>query len=165
MSSWKDTRNWKDTVILVTGGGHGIGRSAAVQMSARGATVFICGRTQSALDETVALAQAPGRIIAFSADITQEDEVESLFAMMGKHADRLDILVNNAGVLGPRTQLESVSLAEWKQTIDVNITGTFLVSRAAIELLRGGHNALVVNLSSSVGRAGRASWGPYAVSK
>lgn len=161
----KSSRNWDDSVILITGGGHGIGRSTALQMSERGATVFICGRTQSALDETVSLGKGPGRIVAFPADITQEGEVDALIEMVGKQAGRLDVLINNAGVLGPRTQVENVSLAEWKQTLDVNITGTFLVSRAAIELLRAGNNALIVNLSSSVGRQGRASWGPYAVSK
>lgn len=158
-------RNWKDTVVLITGGGHGIGRATALQMAARGALVFICGRTLSALQETAKLAGDGATILAHSTDITQEKDVQSLMDAIEARAGRLDVLINNAGVLGPRTDIEHVALKDWKQTLDVNITGTFLVSREATSLLRKGQKPLIVNLSSSVGRQGRGGWGPYAVSK
>ncbi|MBA2661839.1 MAG: SDR family oxidoreductase [Bradymonadaceae bacterium] len=159
-------RNWTQTVVLVTGGSHGIGRATALLLAERGATVFICGRSKQALDETARLAEElAGELVAIVADVTEEAQVKALLEAVASLRGRLDVLINNAGMLGPRTPIEEVSLNDWQQTLDVNLSGTFLVSRESIGLLRRSEQGLVINLSSSVGRQGRASWGAYSVAK
>ncbi|MFU8802551.1 MAG: SDR family NAD(P)-dependent oxidoreductase [Bradymonadaceae bacterium] len=159
-------REFKQSVALVTGGGHGIGRATAILLAREGARVHICGRTLEALEETRRQTeQEEGCVIVHQADVTAEDAVDEMMARIAETDEYLDILVNNAGMLGPRTKLEEVSLEDWTTTLTVNCTGVFLITRRAISLLRNSDTAVVINLSSSVGRRGRGEWGPYSVSK
>lgn len=157
---------WTQTIALVTGGGHGIGRSTALAMASRGARVHICGRTLDALEETRRQAEdLAGEVLIHEVDVTDEKAVLSMMSEIREADQRLDVLINNAGMLGPRTPLEEVSLEDWTKTLAVNCTGVFLVSQKATPLLRQAQGAVVINLSSSVGRQGRGGWGPYSVSK
>lgn len=90
-----------------------------------------------------------------------QDLADQLFDTFGK----LDGLVHNAALLGPRTMLDNVKAEAWLQLMQVNVNAPFLLTKAMMPLLRQSTDASVVCVSSSVGRKGKAYWGPYAVSK
>ena len=158
-------RDLSESVALVTGGSRGIGRGLAVALAEAGATVYTCARSHDGLDETVDQLEGDGELIAQSADVTKPEQIARLVGRITAAEGRLDILVNNAGILGPRAEIEEVDLEEWRQVMRVNVDGPFIVSKAAIPLLRESDGSVVINISSSVGRRGRGGWGPYAVSK
>lgn len=160
-------RSIEDLVVFVTGGGRGIGRATCLECAEAGATVYTCARSSQELSETVDQFEGDGRgaMIAHTADVTRPSEVERVIDRIRETEGRLDALVNNAGVLGPREPIEEVELDAWRETMEVNLDGVFLVTRAAIPLLGRAEQGIVVNISSSVGREGRGRWGPYAVSK
>ena len=141
-------------VCVVTGGGSGIGRAVALGMAQCGGTVVIAGRRQSSLDETldfiraemgstVAAAAAPAPapaavppLLAVTADVTDEDSVENLFASAVAQFGRVDVLFNNAGVGAPPVPLEDMPLATWRNVVDINLTGMFLCTRGAFRVMK-----------------------------
>ena len=149
-------------VIAITGASRGIGAALAAELAARGAKLFICARSEERLGE---LQEEYPSIEVKAVDISDEEAVADWLALIEDRAGRLDVLVNNAGVLGPRASLDEISAQQWRQTVEVNVTGTFLVTSRAYDLLKRSEHPLVINLSSSVGRRGRGRWGAYSVSK
>lgn len=120
-------------VALVTGGGTGIGRSAALALHGDGWTVAVTGRRRDALDETVAMAkggEAP--LVAIAADVTKPDEVKRLFAEIVGQFGRLDFLFNNAGMGAPGVPMEELTFEQWQAVVDVNLTGSFLCAQEAV---------------------------------
>ena len=153
-------------VALVTGGGSGIGRATALALAKAGARSFICGRTETTLSQTVGLAQAAGLALEWRrTDVRLPADVDALIHWVQQRAARLDILINAAGILGPQVPLAEVTPEEWDDVIRTNLTGTFLTCRATIPFMVRQKNGCIINLTSGVGRHGRAGWGPYAVSK
>ena len=104
-------------------------------------------------------------MLARPCDVTRPDQVAELMAAITETFGRLDVLVNNAAILGPRLPIAEYPLEAWREVLEVNVTGVFLVTRAALPLLRRAGGGSIINLSSGVGRRGRARWGAYAVSK
>lgn len=159
----------KDRVILVTGAGDGIGRACALSCAAHGATVILIGLTPSKLeavyDEIEAAGYPQPALCPLNLETALEkdyvDLADQLFDTFGK----LDGLVHNAALLGPRTLLDNVKADAWLQLMQVNVNAPFLLTKSMMPLLRAAPDASVVCVSSSVGRKGRAYWGPYAVSK
>ena len=158
-----------DKVILVTGAGDGIGKACALSCAAHGATVILLGRTLGKLEAVYDAIEAagqpqPGLCVLDLATATEkdfDDLADQLFDTFG----RLDGLVHNAGELGPRTLMDQVKPEAWSQVMQVNLNAPFMLTRAMMPLLRAAPSASVLCVSSSVGRKGRAYWGPYAVSK
>ncbi|MEV7289078.1 glucose 1-dehydrogenase [Streptomyces sp. NPDC093252] len=153
--------------VLVTGGGSGIGRAIALAFAAEGAKVVVAGRGRAALDETVALVRAGGgTAVAQVADVSRHAEVEALTDAVTERFGSLDVAVNNAGVFqgGPVTEL---SEADWRQVLDINVTGVLFSMAAQIRRMRdqpGG--GAIVNVSSNLGR--HRQWPgttPYAATK
>jgi Dehydrogenases with different specificities (related to short-chain alcohol dehydrogenases) len=117
-------------VALVTGGGTGIGRASAMALQTSGFHVVVTGRRKEALEETVSLAKGHGpEMLAVVADISQGAAVKSLFAEIQSRFGRLDLLFNNAGIGAPRVPIEELSEGDWRKTVDINLTGSFLVHR------------------------------------
>jgi NAD(P)-dependent dehydrogenase (short-subunit alcohol dehydrogenase family) len=79
--------------------------------------------------------------------------------------NRIDILINNAGLLGPMSPIKDYPPADWEEVIRVNVVGTFMVTRFVLPLMEKGNKGRILFMTSSLGRAGRANWGGYAVSK
>ena len=159
-------------IVLVTGGGSGVGRSAALALLKADYQVVIAGRRQETLDETLALAvnvdgQDSGCLVSIQSDVSDPDSVEALFAEIKTKFGRIDGLFNNAGVNVPSTVFGDLTYTEWKDTVDVNLTGVFLCARAAFNLMRsqkpqGGRIINNGSISAHVPRPGSA---PYTSTK
>ncbi|HEX8544130.1 MAG TPA: glucose 1-dehydrogenase [Pseudomonas sp.] len=120
-------------VALVTGGSSGLGAGAAKALAAAGAAVVINYNSQPEPAEKLAaqIIAEGGQAVAIGADVSQEDQVERLFAQTLEHFGRLDILVANSG-LQKDASIFDMSLADWNKVIDVNLTGQFLCARSAL---------------------------------
>lgn len=150
--------------ILITGAGSGIGRATARHFLKAGWRVALTGRREDALRETAADHAAA---LVLPCDVTDEAAVDGLFARLAAAWDRLDVLFNNAGTNVKGRPIDEISVAEWQQVCDVNITGMFLVARGAFGLMRrqspqGGRIINNGSISAHVPRPGSA---PYTMSK
>jgi len=152
-------------VAIITGGGSGIGRTIAETYAAAGAKVVASGRRKDKLAEVVAaIAAAGGTACGISADITSEDSVAHLFGEAMKQFGSIDILVNNAGSFGGGPT-DQVALADWRATIDVNLTGAFLCSREAFRIMKAQRSGRIINIGSTSAKVPRAGSAAYAASK
>lgn len=150
----------------MTGAGRGIGRAAALRFARAGAWVVLCARTRRELDATTAAIRAAGgQALARVTDIAAIEDVRALMALIKRRCGRLDVLINNAGILGPMVPLLAYPSRDWNRVLRVNLTGTFYVTQLAARLMAAQGRGRIIAISSSVGRAGRADWGAYAVSK
>lgn len=159
----------KDRIIMVTGAGSGIGRTAAKTYAAHGATVILVGRTVSKLesiyDEIESAGHPKPAIVPMNFEGAAVKEYEELAMTIEDNFDRIDGLLHNAAILGNRSPVELYDPEIWNRVMHVNATAPFLLSRAMIPLLRKSDNASVIFTSSGVGRKAKAYWGAYAVSK
>ncbi|MBK1888322.1 MULTISPECIES: YciK family oxidoreductase [Marinobacter] len=159
----------KDRIILVTGAGSGIGRTAAKTYAAHGATVILVGRTLSKLESVYDEIEAAGHpkpaIVPMNFEGAAVKDYEELAMTLEDNFGKLDGLLHNAGILGDRSPVEMYDPEIWNKVMHVNATAPFLMSRAMIPLLRKSDAASVIFTSSGVGRQARAYWGAYAVSK
>ena len=134
-------------VALVTGGNRGIGLAIARALALRGASVLISGRDQKALESAARqLRKISERVRAAHCNVRDPHSVERLLKLVAEEFGRLDILINNAGLAHPSRQIAELSLAEWQEVLETNLTGMFLVTRAALPLLGAG-GVVVNNLS------------------
>lgn len=141
-------------VALITGGGSGVGAAIAQRLTRDGATVVLAGRRREPLDKVVAeLEKAGATATAISADVSDQESVEALVAAAVDRHGRLDTLVSNAGVLFGAGKVTEVDPADWQATIEINLTGAFLLARAAIPHLavQGGSIVTIGSVSSVMG--------------
>jgi len=122
-------------VAVVTGAGSGIGRCTAQALLAAGWRVAVSGRRENALKETVA-GSPDEAVMVFPADVTVPGSVADLFGAVRDRWGRLDLLFNNAGVSSPGGAVDKISLAEWQQVVDVNLTGAFLCAHHAVTMMK-----------------------------
>ena len=138
----------------ITGGGDGIGRGIAEAFARVGAAIAILDRKETAAEAAAAaIRSAGGRAEVFVLDVADEAAVERVFAEIGKRMGRLDVLVNSAGTAVRKAATE-LTLAEWQMVQGVNVTGTFLCSRAAARLMLPRAKGSIVNLASIMGFSG-----------
>lgn len=153
-------------VALVTGAGSGIGRAVALAFGRDGYQVALAGRRAAALDE-VAAAIGPGAL-AVPADVTDPASVAGLFAAVKARFGRLDVLFNNAGTGAPGTILfEDLSLAQWRNVVDTNLSGVFYCMQEAFRIMkdqtpRGGR---IINNGSVSAHVPRPNSAPYTATK
>ncbi len=122
-------------IALITGAGSGIGRATALALAARGYSLVLAGRRAEQLAETAALA-SPAPCLTVPCDVTNEAEVQALFASAVACFERIDLLFNNAGAALAATPLEDVALADWQRLVNVNLTGSFLCLREAFRVMK-----------------------------
>lgn len=132
---------------VITGGGSGIGLALARVFSRSGYSVVISGRDLKRLQAVAdKLSTNNAKLQAIACDIRDPDSVQKMFQQIAQCHSTLDVLINNAGVAHALAPVEQLPVETWKQVIETNITGTFLVTRAALPLMRAG-STIVNNLS------------------
>ena len=155
-------------VAMITGAGTGIGRACALAMLRDGWSVVLAGRRPEPLEKTKADAGSDGvRALAVPADVSDPVSVQALFAKTKEAFGRLDFLFNNAGTNAPGVPLEELTVEQWQNVVDVNLTGAFLCTREAFRLMkrqtpRGGR---IVNNGSISAHAPRPNSAPYTSTK
>ena len=156
-------------VALVTGGNRGIGQAIARGLAREGAAVVLAARDAGRLEAAAAGlvregAAAPDRVLAVPADVTDEAQVENLFARAMERFGRLDVLVNNAGAFdgGP---LDELTLETWETVIAVNLRGPFLCTRAAMRIMKAQGGGRIINVASISAQRVRPNSAPYSASK
>jgi NAD(P)-dependent dehydrogenase (short-subunit alcohol dehydrogenase family) len=130
------TKSSGGKVAIVTGGGTGIGKAAALALLADGWRVAIAGRRQDALDQVAAEAAASDRTLAVPTDVTDPASVEALFTATVKAWGRVDLLFNNAGVGAPAVPIEELPLEQWKRVVDTNLNGMFYAIQQAFRVMK-----------------------------
>ena len=153
-------------IALVTGAGSGIGAASSLALAEAGWTVVLVGRRVHPL-QGLAAAHPALALDPSPADVTNEDEVADLFAGVRRRHGRLDLLFNNAGMGSFARELDEIPLAEWRQVVDVNLTGSFLCTRAAFGQMRrqqpqGGR---IINNGSISAHTPRPRSAPYTATK
>lgn len=154
-------------IAIVTGSSNGIGRGIAETFAAEGAKTVLAARRAELLDEVAAgIKSRRGDALAVPSDLTREDAVTALFALVQKTYGRLDVLVNNAGIATHRNT-EDITLDYWREALDINITAPFLCAREAIRLMKaqtpkGGR---IINIGSVSAKTPRPDSLPYTVTK
>src|SRR5215467_5824738 len=161
--------NSNKPAALVTGAATGIGRSAAIALAKNGYDVVInFSRSEDAAKFTQNQCEVAGaRTLLFRCDVSDEACVRSMLAAAEKEFGRLDVLINNAGTtvdVEPKN-LEGVKVEDWNRVFNVNVLGLFLVTRAAVPLLKKSPNGCIVNTCSIAGLRPSAQPLPYAASK
>jgi len=150
---------------FITGGGTGIGRACALAFAAEGAKVAIAGRRKGPLEAVAREIEASGgSSLAVECDVVDRTAVQSAIAAVERHWGGLDILVNNAGAIVVGS-VEETSDADWSRVTEINMTGTFLVSRTAIPALRRSGGGSIINIGSYLGIAGRRQRAAYCAAK
>lgn len=123
-------------VAIVTGAGTGVGKAAALALLEDGYRVVLAGRRPGPLAEVVAQSAAPDRALAVPTDVSDADSVQALFDAAVAAFGRVDVLFNNAGVNAPAIPLEDLTLAQWKNVVDINLTGMFLCIQQAFRVMK-----------------------------
>lgn len=155
----------KDKVALITGGNSGIGKATAVLFAQEGAGVCITGRNEKRCEEVVQeITDNGGQAIYVVADVRFPDQCRRTVEKTMEAFERLDILFNNAGVYFPSTAVEC-SEEEWDLTIDINLKGTFLMSKFAIPHMIARKSGIIINNGSGWGIVGGNEAVSYCASK
>jgi NAD(P)-dependent dehydrogenase (short-subunit alcohol dehydrogenase family) len=155
-------------VAVVTGAGSGIGRAVSIGLLGEGYAVVLAGRRREALEETAGLAgEHAVRTKVVPTDIADVDSVRALFDATRATFGRLDLLFNNAGTSAYGVPIDELTIDQWQRVVDVNLTGTFLCTQAAVRLMksqvpRGGR---IINNGSISAQVPRPNSAPYSATK
>lgn len=151
-------------IAMVTGASQGLGRALALAYAEEGAKLITNARSEDSIRPVAEEAEKKGaEVLSLAADVSKSGDVRKLVDAAVERFGRIDVLVNNAGVLGPRVEILEYPEDEWRKVIDANLTGPYLVSKAAIPHMPEGGS--IINVVSGVSVQGRAEWGAYSVSK
>ena len=148
--------------VLITAGASGIGREMARAFVANGAKVFVCDIDRAGLAELAR--ELPGLVTGLC-DVSEREQIERMVTDAAQALGGIDVLINNAGIAGPTAPVAELDPEAWEKVLQVNLTGTFNVTRLVIpHLIRAGGGA-IINMSSAAGRFGYPNRGAYATSK
>jgi|TARA_B100001146_G_scaffold224479_1_gene242535 meso-butanediol dehydrogenase/(S,S)-butanediol dehydrogenase/diacetyl reductase len=162
----------ENKVAIITGAGSGIGRETAILFAKNQAKVVITDINTDMLDEVVdSIEKDDGDVISIKSDITSEDDVAKIIDVATDEYGGIDILVNSAGVSARNALPDNASESDvWNKVLDVNLNGTYLMSRFAVPMMKEGGGS-IVNLSSIIGLVGyptglnAGAFNPYPPSK
>ena len=154
-------------IAIVTGAGSGIGKSVALTLLKDGYSVALAGRRKDALEQTVKQSGAGARALAVPTDVSDPQSVKTLFAKTKQVFSRLDLLFNNAGVNAPGIPLEDLTVEQWQNVVNINLSGMFFCIQEAFRMMkdqnpRGGR---IVNNGSISAHAPRPNSAPYTSTK
>ncbi|RKF18702.1 SDR family oxidoreductase [Alginatibacterium sediminis] len=161
----------KQKVAIITGGGRGIGAATAELFAENGYAVCINYKSNQPTANSVAkaISDKGGKCITVQADVSQEADVERLFATVDEELGSISVLVNNAGILKQQSRLEDMSAERINTILTNNVTSYFLCCREAVKRMstnNGGEGGVIVNVSSGAARSGSPNeYIDYAASK
>lgn len=170
MKNYQPAQNLlQDRVILVTGAGQSIGRTAALSFAAHGATVILHGRKveklEAVYDEIEAASLPQAAIFPLDLYGAEDRDFEALATGIRRQFGRLDGILHNASHLDGLRSLEEHTLEQWQVSLRVNLMAPFALTRACLPLLKESHDASVIMTSETHGHVPAAYWGSFAVSK
>jgi NAD(P)-dependent dehydrogenase (short-subunit alcohol dehydrogenase family) len=155
--------------VIVTGGSQGLGRAIVEHLAQEGANILFCARNSVSLSELeqdlkgkVGMNQ---RLFAHPCDVSSASDVEDLFRKADAEFSPLHVLINNAGIYGPKGPSEEVDWDEWRRCIEINLYGTFLPCRHAIDRFKKSGYGKIVNLSGGGATNPLPNISAYAASK
>ena len=156
-----------DRVAVVTGGAEGLGRAIAARLLAEGARVHLWDRNSDLAERTAASLRAQGgEAMARAVDVADEASVEAAVSSVLAAEARLDVLVNSAGIVGPtNTPTQDTPVEGYRQVLDVNLTGSFLVTRFALPPMRTAGYGRILLIASVAGKEGNAGMCAYSSAK
>lgn len=155
----------KDSVVLVTGGGRGIGRAIALAFAGRGAKVAVAARTKAEIEETAQQVRNLGApAVAVQADLTIEGQVRHLISQTERDLGPIDILVNNAGAAMFKPLLET-TVADWEKLMAINARAVFLCCQAVLPGMRERRRGRIIIVASTAGKKGYAGQSAYCAAK
>jgi NAD(P)-dependent dehydrogenase (short-subunit alcohol dehydrogenase family) len=161
-----EERKLTGKVALITGGSRGIGKAIAMAYARQGAGVFVCARGDADLNRAIAdIRSTGGEAHGHVGDKGDPAHAKAIVQAALQQFGKLDVLVNNASLLGPRVPIAEYPVSAWEDVVRVNLTGSFLMIQEALKIMIPRRSGAIINISSGVGRAGRARWGAYAASK
>ncbi|RXZ80555.1 SDR family oxidoreductase [Paenibacillaceae bacterium] len=135
-------------VAVISGGGSGIGRGAALLLAREGARICLLDRTVEEAEKVIRqIEKEGGQAIVAKTDVSQSAEVEAGMRKAAEHFGRIDIVFANAGINGTWTPLEDLSVEDWDQTIHINLRGTFLLMKYAVPYLKQNGGSVIVTSS------------------
>jgi NAD(P)-dependent dehydrogenase (short-subunit alcohol dehydrogenase family) len=152
----------KGKIAVITGAGSGIGRACAIALAREGARVALVGRRRDRLDAVAC--EIGSSALVISADVSKRPDVDGVIEQTATHFGGLNVLVNNAGVLHVGT-VEQITEEQWDETFNVNVRGLWLLSRAALPVMRKAGGGSIINIASVLGLNGVRNRASYAPSK
>jgi len=155
----------KSKIVLITGGSRGIGAACVKLFAKAGAAVaFTYQSNKDAAEKLIKDCSRGSKVKAYKCDLNNADEIEKTVNKVCSDFEKVDILVNNAGLwkYGPA---DKMSLKDWEETIRINLTGTFLFTKAVIPLMKKNKFGRIINITSTAGQRGEANYSHYASSK
>jgi len=153
-------------VAMVTGGGRGLGRAAALALARAGARVVVVARSEAQLAETVrGVTEAGGEAWAVVADVSEAAAVERMARDVERALGPVDLLVNNAGTMGPLGPIWEADPGDWWHSIEVNLRGPFLCSRALLPGMLERRHGRIINVSTTAATVAVAHMGAYVIAK
>jgi len=161
------TFDLSDDIVMITGGGRGLGRSIALGFARAGATVAILGRDAKTLAVTAAELQAEGAkaVHFYTADIADEAALTATVGTLRAETGDPTVLVNNAGINPWFRRAEHVSMSEWRQIMDVNLTAVFHCCTLVAPTMLANQRGSIINITSVAGHVGLARSAAYCAAK
>ena len=158
--------NLKDKVAIITGAGRGIGKAISLAYAQEGADIIVISRTVSEVEETAKQIQSLGhKALSISADVSKPEDVKNAVDASIKEFGKVDILVNAAGIQGPIGSVLENDINYWIQTINVNLIGTFLFTKAVLPAMIEHRKGKIINFSGGGATSPRPYFTAYAASK
>jgi 3-oxoacyl-[acyl-carrier protein] reductase len=164
----KEEKKMKNKTAIITGGGRGIGKEITILLGKQGANVVVCSRTESEINSVVKeIKQLNSQVsvLGVKCDVSISSQVNSLVKSAEKFGSKtIDILVNNAGVAFNKKLIDT-SEEEWDQTINTNLKGAFLFTKAVLPYMIARKSGVILNVNSGAGKAGFSNLSSYCASK